>query len=148
MLHNFLKRAKKEMLLLQIDCMHELSRCKGLLRGTYTATAVSSTVLGCAVVAYADAGEATLQGFSSNVVKIISELWSSAFSIITVLAALLLVIAFGVRMTANQQKAAQATSWITRIILCYVAINCIGILFKVIDSTTAGMGYDVPGGGS
>ena len=54
-----------------------------------------------------------------------------------VVAALLLVIAFIMRMTASQQKAAQATSWIVRIIICYILVNCIGLFFKVIDSTTS-----------
>lgn len=144
MLHNFLKRAKNEMLQLQIDCMNELARSKGFLKGAYTATAVTSSTLLSAVVAYADEAS-DISGFATQVTGVITDIYNAAFGVVTVLAAVLLVIAFITRMTANQQKAAQATSWIVRIIVCYIAINCIGLLFSVIDGTVGSHNFNAGG---
>ena len=47
-------------------------------------------------------------------------------------------------MTGEPQKAAQATNWITRIIVTYIAINCIGMFFTVMKSITAGMNTNNP----
>lgn len=146
MLHNFLKRAKNEMLRLQFDCMTELQKSKGFLKGTYTVAAVTTSTLLPAVVAFADptgtTGTGSIQGFGQSVTSIITDIYTTSFSIVTVLAAVLLVIAFITRMTANTQKAAQATSWIVRIIVCYIAINCIGLLFSVIDGTIGSYNYN------
>ena len=87
-----------------------------------------------AVLATADGTD--IKGFGADITEIITEVYNAAFGVITVLAAVLLIIAFAVRMTQNQQKAAQATSWIVRIIVCYIGINCIGLLFNVIENTT------------
>lgn len=98
--------------------------------------------MGLATMAFAGG----IEDFKNNVVTQLKAIYSAAFGIITVAAALLLLIAFAIRMTGNQQKAAQATSWITRIVITYIAINCIGIFFTIMDSVTDGMNDSNPAG--
>ena len=94
----------------------------------------------CSVSAFADNED--IASFGASITAVVAEVYKASFGVITILAALLLIFAFIVRMLAPQQKAQQATSWIIRIIVCYIAINCIGVMFNVIESTTAGMGFD------
>ena len=75
--------------------------------------------------------------------KLLGEIYTSMFSVISILTAILVVAALVVRMNGNQQRAAQATQWLTRIIICYVAINCVGLIMKVIDNTTKGYNYKI-----
>lgn len=53
------------------------------------------------------------------------------------------MIAFAVRMAGNPQKAAQATDWIVRIIVCYIGLNCVGLIFKIVQGATSGMNKDL-----
>ena len=119
------------------ECKSELVenyfQYRKLASGTCVATAISCM----AVPAFADG----ISDLSSKATKVITDLYNASFGIVTVLAALLLVIAFIVRMTAGQQKAAQATSWIVRIIVCYLCINCIGLLFSVLDGIAEGSAF-------
>jgi hypothetical protein len=102
----------------------------GLLAGMF---------INCGAVAFADDD---IETFGSSIVSIISRVYTQAFTVITALAAVCLVIAFIMRLTANQQKAAQATAWITRILISYIGVNIIGLIFHVIENTTADFKYD------
>lgn len=130
----FLKRAKKEMLGLQLDVMTELQSNRSAYRPAAGAGLAMGTVMNLATMMLAST--VTISGFGAEVKTVVVNIYNAVFPVVTVIAALLLVIAFIVRMTGNQQKASQATSWIVRIIICYVCINCIGLLFKVIDGAT------------
>lgn len=144
-MHDFLKRAKNEMRSLQACCMTDMSLHRRVYKGVAGLSMAYFTAVNMGVVAFADGGG--IGDLGTRITNIVTEIYSATFAVVTVLAALLIVIALVVRMTANQQKATQATSWLTRIIICYALINCIGIIFSVIDSTTEGMGF-TPAGGS
>lgn len=142
-MREFLKRCKNELYGLQVDLMLDLEKHKKALQTTYGVSAGVGSVMGLATMAFADGG---IETFKNNVVTQLKAIYSAAFGIITVAAALLLLIAFAIRMTGNPQKAAQATSWITRIVITYIAINCIGIFFTIMDSVTDGMNDSNPAG--
>ena len=116
-----------------LELMRNAASYKKAINGS-AAIGVISGVIGTMGSAFA-AGT-TISAFGNNISGVIKQIYQAVFPVFTVIAALLLVIAFIMRMTANQQKAAQATSWIVRIIICYVCVNCIGILFSVIQNTT------------
>lgn len=141
-MRDFLKRCKNELYGLQVDLTLDLQKHKKLLQTTYGITSGVGAVAGLMTMAYAGG----LETFQSNVVKQVQALYKAAFGIITAVAALLLLIAFAVRMTGNPQKAAQATSWIARIAVTYIAINCIGVFFTVMQSITEGMDAGNPAG--
>lgn len=134
----FFNRLKKAMLSLYIDCQYQLEHDKANLKkasavGLFVGTAMST---GC--VAYAADDIAT---FGNTIASVIGDIYSATFGVVTVFAALMASIALIVRMTANQQKAATATSWLVRIVVSYVAINCVGLFMKVIDNVTAEYRY-------
>lgn len=139
-MREFLKRCKNELYGLQVDLMLDLEKHKKALQTTYGVSAGAGSIMGLATMAFAGG----IEDFKTNVIAQLKAIYSAAFGIITVAAALLLLIAFAIRMTGNPQKAAQATSWITRIIITYVAINCIGIFFTIMDSVTKGMNSNNP----
>lgn len=140
-MRDFLKRCKNELYGLQIDLMLDLQKHKQMLQTTYGISAGVGAIAGLVTMACADDG---LSKFQTNVTEQITKIYSAAFGIITAIAALLLLIAFAIRMTGEPQKAAQATNWITRIIVTYIAINCIGMFFTVMKSITAGMNTNNP----
>lgn len=130
----FLKRAKNSAISLGNEITLELAKQRE------TCVKMSGWTMGIGTVLYMTSplyASADISALGTNVKSIVAQLYNAAFPVITVVAALLLVIAFIMRMTASQQKAAQATSWIVRIIICYILVNCIGLFFKVIDSTTS-----------
>lgn len=92
-----------------------------------------------AVVTFADDD---IAGLGNSIAAVIANVYNSLSTVVTGLAAVLLVIAFITRMSGNPQQSAAATQWIKRILICYACINCIGTLFKVIDNTTAGRGWN------
>lgn len=129
----FLKRCKNEVAALYNDCKTEVISNSGKYMRMGRLGLYGCAVASMGISALADDD---IAGLGTTIQGIIAEIYSSSLGVVTVLAALLLVIAFIVRMTASQQKAAQATSWIVRIIICYICINCIGLFFTVIDNTT------------
>lgn len=141
-MREFLKRCKNELYGLQVDLMLDLEKHKKALQTTYGVSAGVGSIMGLATLAFAGG----IEDFKTNVITQLKAIYSAAFGIITVAAALLLLIAFAIRMTGNPQKATQATSWITRIIITYVAINCIGMFFTIMDSVTQGMNNSNPAG--
>lgn len=90
-----------------------------------------------ALIPLAFAGD--LSSFQTQVGDAIQNIFNVAYGIITAAAALALLIAFAVRMAGNPQKAAQATDWIVRIVVCYIGLNCVALIFKVIKGATNGM---------
>lgn len=140
-MRDFLKRCKNELYGLQVDLMLDLQKHKKMLQTTYGISSGVGAAAGLMTMAFADG---SLESFQSNVVKQIQSIYSAAFGIITAIAALLLLIAFAIRMTGNPQRATQATSWITRIIVTYIAINCIGVFFTIMNSLTTGMDANNP----
>ena len=102
-------------------------------------TLILASLITCSQVSVALADQAS--EFTQKVYNLIANLYNQAFVIITIAAALLVMIALCVRMTSNTQKASQATSWLIRIVVCYLAINCIGVIFNVINDTTKGLDY-------
>ena len=103
-MREFLKRCKNELYGLQVDLMLDLEKHKKALQTTYGVSAGVGSVMGLATMAFAGG----IEDFKNNVVTQLKAIYSAAFGIITVAAALLLLIAFAIRMTGNQQKAAQA----------------------------------------
>ena len=117
-----------------LELMRNASSYKKAINGSM-AIGIITGVLGTMSSAFASG--TTIADFGTNISDVISSIYQAVFPVFTVIAALLLVIAFIMRMTANQQKAAQATSWIVRFIICYICVNCIGIVFSVIKNTTS-----------
>lgn len=131
---NFLKRFEKGMLSLYIDCQYQLEHDKKNLHKAFGTGLAIGTALNAGVMAFA--ADEDIAGFGEKISGLIGEIYDATFGVVTVFAALMAIIALIVRMTANQQKAAQATSWLVRIVICYVAINCIGLIVNVINNTT------------
>lgn len=93
-------------------------------------------------VAYAAPDTAEIDAFGDDIYTIIAKIYDKSFAVITVLAALLAVFAFVVRMSGNQQRSAQATQWLIRIAVAYVGINAIGLIMKLIQNTTSSYKFD------
>lgn len=136
----FLKRCKNEMTRLYLDILAEAQFSRKKLKAPFAAGLGIGTAMHMGVMALA--APDNIAGFGETLVNVVTEVYSAAFGVVTIFAALMLVIAFVIRMQGNQQKAAQATTWITRILVCYVAINCIGLVFTVIENTTAQYRYE------
>ena len=131
---DFLKRCKDEMLKLQVDFITEMTVNRAKYKSSVAAgIGIGSTLFG--VVPMLADGE-NIDSFFTKIGETIEKIYNGSILVVSVLAAVALVIAFIMRMTANPQKASQATSWIFRILVSYLAINCIGLLFKVINSAT------------
>ena len=130
---NLLKRFEKGMLSLYIDCQYQLEHDKKNLHKAFGTGLAIGTALNAGIIACA---ADDIQGFGNTISKLIGNIYDATFGVVTIFAALMAIIALIVRMTANQQKAAQATSWLVRIVICYVAINCIGLIVNVINNTT------------
>ena len=122
------------MLSLYIDCQYQLEHDKKNLHKAFGTGLAIGTALNAGVIAVA--ADQDIAGFGQTISELIGEIYQATFGVVTVFAALMAIIALIVRMTANQQKAAQATSWLVRIVICYVAINCIGLIVNVINNTT------------
>lgn len=138
-----LERANNALTSLYLDCMTTIQSDKKAL-GISGATGIGiGVVANMMTVALASSGDATIRTLSSDIVKLLGEIYTSMFSVISILTAILVVAALVVRMNGNQQRAAQATQWLTRIIICYVAINCVGLIMKVIENTTKGYNYKI-----
>lgn len=135
----FLKRAKKEMRSLGVDVMLNMQANHRKYSHAVGASCAAASTIAMTTTAMATQD---IAGFGTAVVNIVTQIYSAAFPVVTVLAALMLVIAFIMRMVGSQQSAAKATSWIVRIIICYVAVNCIGLIFNVIKNTTSSYNFD------
>lgn len=139
---DFLKRAKKEMRSLGVDIMLDLQANQAKNNKAAVIAMAAGTMASAVVPAFANTD---IAGLGSSIQKIVGQLYTASSGVVTVLAALMLVFAFIMRMTGSQQTSAKATSWIVRIIVCYVLYNCIGLIFKVIEATTKDYMYNVPG---
>lgn len=142
-----LSRCQKALESQMIDMQISLDKHKSLMKKTF---GISSTVGAmAALTSFAFAGPpATTTGngvaeFGSQIGTALGSIYDTAFKVITAAAALALLIAFGVRMAGNPQKAAQATDWIVRIIVCYIGLNCVGLIFKIIQGATSNMDNDI-----
>ena len=98
----------------------------------------SGVIMNMVCIALADDD---IVGFGQKLVTLGSEIYDAALGVVSVFAAIMLVIAYILRMNANTQKAALATSWIFRIVVGYLGVNTIGLTFKIIENTTKGMGF-------
>ena len=134
------ERANRALTSLYFDCLTTMQNDKKAL-GISGATGISIGVIASSfsVALATEGGDETITG--TKIAALLSEIYTTMFSVITVLTAILVVAALVVRMNANQQRAAQATQWLVRIIVCYVAINCIGLLLNIIKNTTTDYGY-------
>lgn len=139
---NFLKRFKNDIRGIKNDiALDVMTNGAAYRRLAGKTTMLTTLALSVSPMMAAD-NSADIASFGKSITDILSDIYSAAFPIMTIAAAVLLVVAFIVRMTGNQQKAAQATSWIIRIIICYVCVNCIGLLFSVINNTTKEFRFD------
>ena len=136
-----LSRCQKALESQMIDFQISIQKHKSLMRKTF---GVSSTVgVMAGLTTYAFAASPNLSSFGSQIGNSINSIFKMAYGVITAAAALALLIAFAVRMAGNPQKAAQATDWIVRIIVCYIGLNCVGLIFKIVQGATSGMNKDL-----
>ena len=136
-----LSRCQKALESQMIDFQVSIQKHKSLMRKTF---GVSSTVgVMAGLTTYAFAASPNLSSFGSQIGNSINSIFKTAYGVITAAAALALLIAFAVRMAGNPQKAAQATDWIVRIIVCYIGLNCVGLIFKIVQGATSGMNKDL-----
>lgn len=119
-----------------IDMQISLNKHKALMKKTFGISSAVGAMAALTTFAYASAN---ISSFGNKVGGAISNIYNTAFKVITAAAALALLIAFAVRMAGNPQKAAQATDWIVRIVVCYIGLNCVGLIFKIIRGATDGM---------
>lgn len=136
---NPLKRFKDEMVSLGNDLAIEMWTCRSKSK-LNVAAAVGcgiGMIMQLGTMAYADG----IEELGDSAFGIVSSLYNASFKVVTVFAALMLIIAFCVRMSGNPQKAAAATEWAKRVAICYVFINCIGLFFTVINDTAKSHGW-------
>lgn len=131
-----LSRCQKALETQMIDMQISLNKHKALMKKTFGISSAVGAMAALTTFAYAGND---ISKFGSKVGDAISNIYNTAFKVITAAAALALLIAFAVRMAGNPQKAAQATDWIVRIIVCYIGLNCVGLIFKIIRGATDGM---------
>mgnify|MGYP000756885599 FL=1 len=134
-----LSRCQKALESQMIDFQISLNKHKALMRKTFGISSTVGAMAALTTFAFAD----DISEFGTKVGSSLNSIWNMAYGVITAAAALALLIAFAVRMAGNPQKAAQATDWIVRIIVCYVGLNCIGLIFKVIKGATNNMNSDI-----
>lgn len=94
----------------------------------------TATTLMSSVCAFAE--EKTLASLAKSIQSIIVDVYNGTVVIVTVLAILLAGCALIVKMAGNQRASQTASAWLVRIIACYAAFNCLGLLFNVIQNTT------------
>ena len=133
---NLLKRFKSTLLNGYINCETRLQNApKEYKQAAGVGTAIGTVLYGGIIPMFATNTEQNISTFGDEMLTIATNIYDAIFPVVTIVAAILLVISLIVRMTGNQQKAAQATSWAIRIVICYICINCIGFLFSVIKGT-------------
>ena len=137
---NIVDRARDGMIDLYTDVAIQAKANPKANKKSFAVGAAIGVVISSMHVAFATQDVTT---FGNSIVNIIANIYDQAFAIVTVLAALLAVAAFIVRMSGNPQRAAQATQWLVRIAIAYVGINSIGVIMKVIRGTVpAGAEFD------
>lgn len=132
---DFLKRAKNEMLkaYFSIGEVAEGLRKDKSLKKPFAAGITLAVAANCTCLAFAGNDIATL---GSEATKILSDIYTQISGVVTLIAAILLAVAWITRMTGNPQKAAQATDWIKRILICYAGFFIMGLIFSVIKTTS------------
>lgn len=136
-----LSRCQKALETQMIDMQISLNKHKALMKKTFGISSTAGAMAALTSLAFASgsASGGDVAQFGSQIGTALGNIYDTAFKVITAAAALALLIAFGVRMAGNPQKAAQATDWIVRIIVCYIGLNCVGLIFKIIQGATKGM---------
>ena len=129
---NVLKRVEDAVIDTYAACKVEMAQN----RRAYKPWFAGGLACGMAIVMCGIAYAATdVEGLGNNVATAIKSIYKASFGVVTIFAALMALFAFVMRMTANQQKAAQATSWLIRIGIAYAGINAIGLIFSAIAGT-------------
>ena len=136
-----LSRCQKALETQMIDMQISLNKHKSLMKKTFGISSTVGAMAALTSLAFAsgNASVGDVATFGNQIGQALGNIYDTAFQVITAAAALALLIAFGVRMAGNPQKAAQATDWIVRIIVCYIGLNCVGLIFKIIQGATKGM---------
>lgn len=136
-----LSRCQKALETQMIDMQISLNKHKALMKKTFGISSTAGAMAALTSLAFASgsASGGDVAQFGTQIGTALGNIYDTAFKVITAAAALALLIAFGVRMAGNPQKAAQATDWIVRIIVCYIGLNCVGLIFKIIQGATKGM---------
>ena len=129
-----LSRCQKALETQMIDMQISLNKHKSLMKKTFGISSTVGAMAALTSLAFAsgNASVGDVATFGNQIGQALGNIYDTA-------AALALLIAFGVRMAGNPQKAAQATDWIVRIIVCYIGLNCVGLIFKIIQGATKGM---------
>ena len=136
-----LSRCQKALESQMIDMQISLNKHKSMMKKTFGISSTAGAMAALTSLAFAS-GPATggdVAQFGTQIGTALGNIYDTAFKVITAAAALALLIAFGVRMAGNPQISAQATDWIVRIIVCYIGLNCVGLIFKIIQGATNGM---------
>ena len=129
-MRNLWNRFCTELYLMLLEAKAKLKSNSKTNKGIFAGSTALGAILNFGLVAIA--ADEDLTQFSNTVVGKINDIYKAAFPIITAFAVLMAAIAFVTRMTANQQKAAQATSWLVRIAIAYVGVNAVGLIARVI----------------
>ena len=129
---NLLERSKNALMDTYVACQNELATNGKAYKPWFAGGMTVGAFLNMACVAMADNG---INELSTTFTNKLTEIYTASFPVITIFAALMAAIAFVTRMTANQQKAAQATSWLIRIAIAYVGVNIIGLIMSTITTS-------------
>ena len=114
------------------DIKTEYAKNRKSNKRLFIGSATVGAICNFAMLACAD----DLDTLGKGITDLIDKVYTVSFPIITGIAVLAAMFAFVMRMTANQQKAAQATSWLVRIGIAYAGVNMVGLLAKVIHGTS------------
>lgn len=132
---NMMNRINRSLTALYLDCAASIKQDKKALGISGAVGLGIGTIPVCLSVAMATQDPQDIEGLGRTVSQVLAKAYTSLFGVVTVFTAIMIICALIVRMNANTQRAQQATQWLTRIIVCYVAINCIGVILKVIDGS-------------
>jgi len=123
-----------------LACKSDLKTHSASYKRLFAICVTLGAIFNGAALAFADG---SVTQFSTDITSKLVEIYHAMFPVITILAAIFAALALVTRMTANQQKAAQATSWLVRIAIAYVGLNAIGLILSVIKNSVDSKWYEV-----
>lgn len=136
---NLMRRFNNAMTGTYLACKSELYAHPAAYKRLFAVSVTIGAIFNGTALVFAD----DIKTFSSDITTTLNDIYNAMFPVISILAAIFAAMALVTRMTSNQQKAAQATSWLIRIGLAYLGLNAIGLILKIIRSTAKDDWYKV-----
>lgn len=115
------------------ECRTELKMNGESYKPWFISSVVAGAFFNSFAVCFA-AGD-DIESLATEIASKLYDIYDASFIVITVLAAISAILALVRMMDGNPQKAEQGKTWLLRIIACYVGINLIGLVTRVINNT-------------